>query len=293
MKKIFRAFSQDYPFFSRTKSYHKPIHAFPLSFATDKTSRDTDVLIPQDSDEYKGLIKIYEVLINSLISQNTSNLEFLLESNLIFRTQSSLKALNENEFKLHLRGSLESAQIFNLNESFYKGSILPQRNLNFPSEYYFIEKNQIDSQESCEYKFKSLVKSKVDFSQFKDLDLDQINQLDNLEKYKNSVSLILTGMNSNPIENNTYDYGIFTNFKVFVKDKKGNVVAGKDDSEFEFHTLRVESFSLESKFMDFNVPWGYDANKFFTEKLSNYLNQYTLTDIDGFMKGNLIIPQHS
>lgn len=292
MKKLFRAFSQNYPFLSRTKSYHKPISTFPLSFATSKTSRDTDVLIPQDSEEYKGLIKIYEVFINSLISQDLSDLDYLLESNLIFRARSSLKALNENEFKLYMKGSLKSAQIFNINESFYKGSILPQRNLNFPSEYYYIEKNKIDCQESCEYKFKSLVKQKIDFSEFKDLDLDQINQSDDLQPYRDQVTLILTGMNTNPIENNTYDYGIFTNFKVFAKDKSGNIVAGKDDDEFEFHTLRVESFGLESKFMDFSVPWGYDANKFYSEKLGNYLNQYTLTDIDGFMNGNLIIPQH-
>lgn len=291
MNKLFRCFSQKFPYIYRTTSYHKAINSFPLSFSSHKTERDSDLVLAPEDDEFIGVKKIYEIFVNSLVSQDLSELNTLVEHNLLYRTREALKALEENGYKIVLRGSLDSFEIIDIKSTLYSGSILPQRNLNYPSEFYNITKVGLDSDDYI-YTFKTLLDSTVDWHKFKDLDLDSINESDNISEYKEAIAEILSGMNACPILNTTVDYGIFTNYKLIILDKQGKVIAGNDSDDSEFHTIRIEEFSYKDIFINFLFPKQKAGRAFFTEKLGNYMNQFTLVDVDGFMKGNLIIPQY-
>lgn len=291
MKKLFRLFSQDYPYLYRTNSYHKAINSFPLSFSSHETVRPTDLSLTPDFDDFVGVKQVYEVFIKSLYYQDLSNLKNLVEYNFLYRIEEALRNLSENGFTMHLVGNLESVKIIEIKDTVYAGSILPQRNLNFPSEYYEISKIDKNKDDSI-YFYKTLSNSKLSLDNYKDLDLDEINQSDCIYQYRHKMSEILAQMNHHPIMSLTTDYGISTNYKIIIKDKTGTTIAGNDSEEFEFHTIRIEEFSYKSNFLDYFVRGSSAAKRFFNQKLGNYLNQYTLIDIDGFMKGNLIIPQH-
>jgi hypothetical protein len=85
MKRIIRAFSLDYPFISRTKSYHKAINEFPLSFSSSFEIPEDLPTFEEFEDDQEGLAKMYETYLHSLISSDTAGLDTLVEHNMVYR----------------------------------------------------------------------------------------------------------------------------------------------------------------------------------------------------------------
>ena len=199
-----------------------------------------------------------------------------------------LNNLKEKGFSLHLAGKAKVFEVSCIKKSDYLGSLLPLRNLNFPSEFYYISTGVEDGVEISVYTFKNL-ESPKSLSSFQDLDLELINRSDDLEKYRERVSSLLTSMNNYFLFHSNFDIAINTDLKVVVKNDKGEIVAGKDDDEPEIHVMRIELCEIGWPSTIFNY-FKRSNRVFFNEKLKNYMDQYTLVDIDGFMQKNLIIP---
>lgn len=286
MKLLTRPFTQGYPYLAKQKFYHKVINDFPLAFNSSLNVLPKAEYLDTD-EEKEGIAQMYKTYINALVSGDLDSLDTLVEYNMIYRTNVALNNLKEKGFSLHLAGEGKVFEISCVKKTDYAGSLLPLRNLNFPSEFYDITKTVEEDVEAFYYVFKSLENPK-DFSSFEDLDLELINKADDLEKYREKISSLLTLMNQYFLIFENFDIAINTDLKIVVKNEKGEIVAGKDDNEPEFHVLRIELCEVRSPSI-FNF-FKKSNWQFLNTKFKNFLNQYTIVDIDGFMNKNLIIP---
>ena len=287
-----------YPLHESSKEAVQSIKDFPLQFYSQipellliAAKKNPKVVL--HGSFKKGIVKAYETFLTLFANRDFDSLDGLVEYNIIRR----LKLLDEKYQQLgytyKIVGDITDAQLFMLSPFIVLGSMLPYRNLNFPSEFYEITKIKtpikIETQ-TMRYLIKTDVKPAKSFKEFKDLNLKELNQSENLAPYKERIMSLQALMNKQSLVYIIEDYGIYTSFKLNVYNPNGVLVDGWDSkSRMEYHLIRMENTNLMGGGFSRFLFWGSGYYPFMTKQLEEVLNQWTITDIDCFMHGNSII----
>ena len=172
----------------------------------------------------------------------------------------------------------------------FQGSILPHRNCNLPSEYYDFQQYSLSALTLNLIKIKQMNYKDLNFKEFENLDLDKINKQYLQSEHFDELKRLLNHLITYKIIVENLDVGIKSSYKIIVLDKDGNLVDGSDNSDEEFHTMRLEL--VYYKFPWFALPFigdNLEGKKFMLKQLKNFYLQHTIVDFDGFMNKNLII----
>jgi hypothetical protein len=213
---------------------------------------------------------------------------------MIQRLQTVWFSLKDLGYSMKLIGSADSIKLYPLLREFSSGSILPFRYLNMPSEYYNISEGKFESSSISSFtnfELKDLKNKNLSFDKFKDLELERINREGLQGFYKPDLLNLLSLINKYNLTAMTIDVGVLSNYKILIYDKEGNLIEGKNDEEEEFHCFRFEVFTEMKSIWSYFSKEGRKASGFYAEKLKDYLNQYMIIDVDGFMNKNLLVPK--
>jgi len=296
---LIRRFSMfPFPLHESSKEAVQSIKDFPLQFYSEIPDlllvlSKKNPKVEQRGAFKEGIVKAYETFLTLFANRDFDSLEGLVEYNIIRR----LKFLDEKYQKLgytyKLTGDIEDAQLFMLSPFIVAGSMLPYRNLNFPSEFYEISevKTPIKIEpQAMRYLLKTDIKPAKSFREYKDLNLKELNKSENLAPYKNGIMSLQGLMNRQNLVYIIEDYGIYTSFKLNVYNPNGVLVDGwNSKTRKEYHLIRIENVSLVGGRFSRFLFWRTGYYSFMNKQLGDVLNQWTITDIDSFMIGNPLI----
>jgi hypothetical protein len=286
LPKLLKRVLSAYPYLIKSTTNIPEIDSLPLSFSSSQTKRedDTDIL----ASNYLGILKIYETFLNLLVSQEAEDINDTIEPNFLKKTKESLKSLKSKGYTLRTAGDLLYTTIFKIKNERYVGSVLPQRNLNFPKDHYTHYYSKSSNYDQNLYIYKNPGKLIVNKEDFKGIDLEMLSQMENPHQIDKRIEKLIVYLNYMRMACLSYDFGIYSQFKVFVEDLDGKIVAGKCDDSWEFHTLRIETCSYVKS--TFEWLFGDDGRRKMTSELfEKYMLNFRLIDFDGFMNKNLII----
>ena len=283
----------NYPYHKLDKASTQSLIGFPLYLNSSfwEVSTFSELKSPRHAD---GFVQAYNLFIEYLSEENFDSLEGLVEWNMIQRLKIAWLKYKSLGYSMKLIGSPDSSRCFTITNDVYIGSIIPLRNLNFPSEYYdiFTETMSTTAVNTVEYfRLKNLKLKDLSFEEFMLMNLVGINNEYLQGKYYNEILRIISLMNIYKIKAEASDIGIVTNYKVVVVDSMGNVVEGGNNGDNEFHCLRFEYARTFFPWISRFTGQGRSALRFAATKLQSVLFQYTIIDVDGFMNKNLIIPR--
>jgi hypothetical protein len=267
-----------YPYHGVRKK--QKILAFPLQFYT----RPPVFFKSEQNEVISGAIGAFHSFIVSLCSEDPSELESIVEWNLLQRLKSVLSDLKKSGHHLHIVGSQTDTQGRVLEELFRAGCLLPYRNLNFQEEIYVHSKRNI---RDIELKFTSLANQPdltLRLKTLAKLNLKEMNQ--NLTHGKEKeLKEMQARLGNVPLYLHTMDIGIVSRFKVAIKDANGKVIDGSKDDSLEFHSLRLEMLLPRHFGLLKWLPPVSAYCKWFMTQFEDQL-QWTIVDVDGFMGGN-------
>ncbi|CAG9328781.1 unnamed protein product [Blepharisma stoltei] len=295
-----RYFSVAYPYHLKPKNLAQALIDFPLQFDSEEPDimqekHDSQVennkFLKEEGDS-EGIKAVFETLLSSIAQENFISLEDLVEFNMLKKLKTSWEEYKKLGYKIMTTGSIDDAKVTVLDKTCTSGNFLPYRNLNFPKSEYeytlipgFKRRLPIHS-----YRIEDRNIKRKYLNDFLSLDFKKINQDENIEQYLLEIKEIFVAMGSFPIFIATYDIGILSSYKLYVVDQNNAVCGGSNDpNKKEFHSLRLDYMTLPSGYLWNMILKFLKCDKFFSEKFTEWLRQYTIVDIDGFMDGNPIL----
>lgn len=242
----------------------------------------------------EGMCQAYELLVSSMAENNVEDLTDLVEYNFLTKLRNSLRILKEkHDYHIKLVGDIEDCEVFLIYSMYVSGSILPYRNLNFPQEEYLVSSMQSTGlTNNTHYVVKTDLDLPKSFRDLTDLDLKSLNESFN-EFPKENILKLFTLMNVFPLLIEVLDIGILTSRKLRILDKANKLVAGNPSSTArEFHSIRIENVLSTRGWLPKLLLWKVGYTQFMSSNFSSMLDQYTVVDLDGYLTGNLIIPNN-
>lgn len=290
----FKKILHKYPYHSLLKAATQNLVDFPIQFGS-KTNID-----PEDysfeENETAGFIQGYKVFMEAFVAQDFKSLEDIAEWTMVYRLKSVWDKYEKLGYSMKLVGSPDSIKCFYIAKDLYIGSLCPLRNLNYPSEYYDIDSKRVserldDGLKAEIIQLKDFEYKMYEVEELESLDLHKINREFDKSEYADQVLCLIRLLSNFPLIVLNVDVGFVTDYKIVVLDSAGCVVGGSDDKSLEFHTFRFEKTIPNSIHWISITKKSRKIKEFLKKLLENYLHQYIIIDIDGFMDKNLIIPR--
>ena len=277
--------SNRYPHLIRTENLLKEINDFPVSFnaGLDRFISSCEV----EGGQYVGILKGYERFLTAMVTQNFDGLEEFVEHNFLEKSKKSLENLTSKGYKIKQRGDLLYSNIEKVSSEKIYGNVLPYRNLNIPSKYYSVKNPYFNFSQTkiTTYKYSSynyLPDYEEEFHKFSILNLDSLNRSEDPYSMDETIKEILIFIGHRSIYYDIMECSIQTNYKIFVEDPNGKVVAGKNDDSYEYHTIRLEKLMVCTPL--------HGIQKLLAGVLMyHHTGLYFMIDFDGFMETNPLI----
>ena len=282
-----------FPYLIRTKNLVKEITDFPVSFNAELT--DKIEIGEVEGDQYLGILKGYERFLTALVTQKFDGLEKFVEHNFLQKTKKSLENLTSKGYKIKQRGDLLYSVIKKVSAEKIYGNVLPYRNLNMPRTDYRIKHPILFNPKTKVSYYKYFVDWTMpsyysEYDEFKEFDLDSLNKSKDPHSMDEAIRRFLNYIGFHTIYYDIIECSIHTNYKIFVEDPKGKVVAGKNDDSNEYHTIRLEKCKLYCDLWKHVTPSNRDLEVILCYKLmENHLDSYFIIDFDGFMEMNPLV----
>lgn len=280
----------NYPYHGLIKTSEKLLD-FPLLFSSFPLET-TQMFEEKNKAQVEGYIQAFHTFIEYFSQEKFNLLEDIAEYNMVQKLRSSWEVYKSQGYLMKLIGSPDSTKCFNITRDIFIGALLPFRNLNLPKEYYNVQQEDYSTQQLNNYakiQFKDQGFKNLSFSDFKNINLEEINKEKAQTEYLEKLLKIISLLNKFKIIIENVDIGFVTNYKILILDKLGNVIAGTDDESTEFHSFRLEYVLSQIPFFSGFTKAGIEATSFISTELKSVVGQYTIIDIDGLMDKNLII----
>ncbi|CAG9320273.1 unnamed protein product [Blepharisma stoltei] len=295
MNKISRAFSSHYPYHIITKSEAQKLLDFPLQFYSEKYPKESKETRKSYNHHWKkeleGIAYSCGMFLSLLAKENLKELEDLLEWNMFKTLEKSIKIYKDSGYTISSIGSAENPKVEVLDVNTYEGCLLPYRNLNLESSKYktqsYLDKEPYPSYHRYKLKTEDSITDIIpEFYEFESLNLKEICTSGNAEIYKEQIDELRWYLDKCHIKIWVIDIGYISTFKLLVKNKEGDIVEGtNDENKLEFHSFRMEMSVYEEGLVNCMFdPQG--RLKRFLKANQGLLDQYTISDVDGFMNGN-------
>jgi hypothetical protein len=239
-------------------------------------------LLPKKiKQDREGFVHAYSTLLQSFVEDIDP--ELFCEHNLARALKEQKASLSDKKLSLKLIGDIKSTEVLLLNQYIITGGITPLRNLTLPATNYdIVQSFKQGSLTSYEITYKHPIDN-VSLDNFKDSNLKHINTYTTPQDFLDLKQSLASYLDEFGLHIRVMDIGFYTTYKLNIFDSEGKLVNGNADPNIkEFHLLRFEKLS----------PLNNDkeTKEFLEKHLEEDTNEYMISDLDGYLKGNSVIP---
>lgn len=239
-------------------------------------------LLPKKiKEDREGFLHAYSTLLQSFVEDIDP--EVFCERNFARALKEQKASLADKKLSAKLIGDIKSTEVLLLNQYIVAGGITPLRNLTLPAiNYEIFQSFKQGSLTSYEITYKHPIEN-VSLENFEESNLKHINTYTTAQDFLDLKQSLASYLDDFGLHIRVMDIGFYTTYKLNILDSEGKLVDGNPDPNVkEFHLLRFEKLSP--------LRNDKETKEFLERHFEEDTNEYTISDLDGYLQGNSLIP---